>query len=291
MYGESVIRGRLMSALLDVGEFESFNDMQLQALNREVETLVAERTAELREYVQQLEAKVAERERIEKLKDIFVDTVSHELRTPMAIMREGISLLGDGILGEVTEKQQHYLDLVKRNLDRLARTINNLLDISQIESGKMTLCRRETELVQLVAEVHSIFKQHAERVGIELRINVPREPVMAEVDPDAVLQMLTNLVGNALKFTSEGFVEISATKDMDSVVLKVADSGCGIRPSDMGKLFEKFERGNSLVRREERGSGLGLTITKYLVDLHGGMIQVDSNPGKGTQFLISLPLN
>ena len=265
-------------------------EVELRALNQELEKRVADRTAKLQEYVSRLENEVAERKRIEKLKDAFVDTVSHELRTPVAIVREGIGLVSDGLLGNVTEKQQHYLELANRNLDRLARTINNLLDISQIESGKMTLCRRETELVQLVGEVHSTFKPRADRVGIELRIDVPREPIMANVDPDAVVQMLTNLVGNSMKFTSEGFVGLSLKKETDSVVLEVSDSGCGIEVGDMEKLFHKFERGNSLVRHEERGSGLGLAITKSLIELHGGTINVDSVPGKGTTFRIELPV-
>jgi signal transduction histidine kinase len=266
-------------------------EAQLRAFNQELEKRVADRTAELQEYVSRLEKEVEERKRIETLKDAFVDTVSHELRTPVAIVREGIGLINDGILGDVTEKQQHYLSLASRNLDRLARTINNLLDISQIESGKMTLCRRETELVQLVGEIHSTFKPRADRIGVEFRIDVPRAPVVANVDPDAVVQILTNLVGNAMKFTSEGFVSISLKKKGEMVVLEVADSGCGIESADMEKLFEKFQRGNSLVRRGERGSGLGLAITKSLIELHGGAIKVDSAPGKGTMFRIELPID
>lgn len=264
-------------------------EVQLRALNLQLEQRVAERTVELREFVSRLEREVLERKRIESLKDAFVDTVSHELRTPVAIVREGIGLVCDGVLGEVNDRQRHYLELSRRNLDRLSRTINNLLDISRIEAGKMTLSCRETELVPLLMEVHSTFQPRAERCGIDLRIDVPQAPVTAWVDQDAVVQMLTNLVGNALKFTSEGYVALELAQVGDTVRLSVSDSGCGIALEDRERLFDKFERGSSLVGREERGSGLGLAITRSLVQLHGGEIHVDSTPGCGTRFEIVLP--
>jgi PAS domain S-box-containing protein len=233
---------------------------------------------------------VTEQKRIEEFRNDIVRTVSHELRTPLSIEKEGISLLMDEMVGPVNPEQKEILQTVMRSIDRLARMISNLLDISSIETGKIKLLKKMTDLRDLVKDVAFEFKKRAEERGIPLSVKLPEGAVKIVLDPDKITQVLSNLVDNALKFTEKGSVEISVMLRGDEVECIVRDTGVGITPENVKKLFEKFQQFSRKAGPGEKGFGLGLSIAKGIIELHRGRIWAQSNPGQGTSITFALPL-
>lgn len=234
--------------------------------------------------------KKAEEKEIELLKDEFISTVSHELRTPLSIAREGVSIVLDGITGEINKKQRDILSTARGNIDRLARIIDNLLDISRIEAGKMELQRRMVNIDELAKGVIAVFEPKIKAKGLELRLKIPREEVGVYADKDKIIQVFTNLIGNALKFSEKGFIEVGIQKKNDVVECFVQDSGIGISESDIPKVFNKFEQFGRVIGGGERGTGLGLSIAKGIIEKHKGSIRVESAPEKGSKFTFCLPV-
>ncbi|MDD5217967.1 MAG: ATP-binding protein [Candidatus Omnitrophica bacterium] len=226
---------------------------------------------------------------IDQMKSEFISTVSHELRTPLTVIREGVSLVLDGVLGKTTEDQQKFLNLSLADIDRLKRIIDNLLDVSKIEAGKVGLKRELVDLVELAHHVIETFQSRAKMAGLELRLKVLNEGIAPlYLDRDRMIQVFTNLIGNAFKFTEKGYVEIQIEDKGEQIECAVADSGRGISQEDLPKLFNKFQQ----VGRGyggEKGTGLGLSIAKGIVNLHGGRIWVESQLNVGTQFKFDLP--
>jgi PAS domain S-box-containing protein len=231
---------------------------------------------------------VAERKRLQQLKDEFVSTVSHELRSPMTIIREGVSQVLEGLRGDITDEQRRALAIALTGIDRLTRIVNDLLDVSRIESGRMALKKGWFDLVECVKNVCREFAPRAHERGLELRTRFFQECMEVYADRDRVMQVLTNLVDNALKFTLKGHVEI-AVEDRDNIVLQVSDTGVGIREKDLDRIFLKFERLEDSPVCSERGSGLGLSISQGIVELHGGKLWAESELGRGSRFIITLP--
>lgn len=232
---------------------------------------------------------ITERKKVEKLKDEFVGTVSHELRTPLSITKEGISLVLDHIAGPTNEQQTKILNTAKNNIDRLARIINDLLDISKIESGKAGLRIETFEVVSLVKEAISNFEAKIKDKGLGLSVNLPKESVVINGDRDGIMQVLTNLFSNSLKFTKEGRIEISVKDNLEMVEFSVSDTGIGIAKEDIPKLFEKFQQFSRTSGPGDRGTGLGLAIAKGIVSLHNGIISAESELGKGTRITFTVP--
>ena len=231
-----------------------------------------------------------ERKRLDQLKDAFVNMVSHELRTPLAVTREGIELLLDGIPGPVTERQTRVLTVAKQNLERLTRLINDLLDIAKLEAGRMELQQIRVDLGELLRQVVGSFESRAKDRGLSLTLRLPHSSSLpAYVDPDKTTQIFTNLIGNALKFTERGGIELSVTEETADYCCTVADTGAGIAPEHLPAVFSKFRQFGSSNQTKEPGTGLGLAITKELVELHRGTIRVDSRVGHGTRFTVTLP--
>ncbi len=240
----------------------------------------------VRTYIQD----VTERKQIEQMKDDFVGTVSHELRTPLSITREGISQVLDGLLGPVTERQTKILQVSRNQMDRLARIINSLLDISKIEAGRVGLQRAKVDLAALVRQVAAGFEPRAAEKGLALTVTVPDGPVEVYGDADKLIQIFTNLVGNAMRFTAKGSIALSAAPDGRWVQCAVADTGPGIAPEHLSKVFNRFQQfGRPAAAGKELGTGLGLAITKGLVELHHGTIRLESQVDKGTTFRFTLP--
>ncbi|MEI7752283.1 MAG: ATP-binding protein, partial [Candidatus Omnitrophota bacterium] len=234
---------------------------------------------------------VTEQKKIEEFRNDIVRTVSHELRTPLSIEKEGISLLMDGMVGAVNVEQREVLETVMRSIDRLGRMITSLLDISIIETGKIKLLKKMTNLIDLVKDVAFEFKKRTREKGIDLNVKVTERAVQVLADPDKIMQVLSNLVDNAIKFTPlGGAVEISMNVLKNAVECEVRDTGIGIAPANTGKLFEKFQQFSRTAGPGEKGFGLGLSIAKGIVELHGGRIWVKSELGKGTRATFSLPL-
>ena len=257
---------------------------QLEQLNVTLEQRVEERTQEL------TAANVKLRE-LDQLKSAFVSIVSHELRTPMTSVKGLVENMLDGLTGELSNRQTFYLTRVRANVERLTRMINDLLDLSRIEAGRMDLIPGSLSLPDLIIEVTENLQEMANEHDLTMSVDVDQSLPPLQADRDKLSQVLMNLVHNAIKFTNpKGTVRISAAiKNASWVEVCVADTGCGIPKEELQTIFERFYRSPS-GPHESRGAGLGLAITKSLVELHGGRIWVESTLGKGTQFFIDLPV-
>ena len=232
---------------------------------------------------------VNERKRLQQLKNEFVSTVSHELRTPMTIIRESVSQLLDGLLGEVPPPQREALYVTLAGIDRLARIINDLLDVSRMEAGKASLRWDRLNLAELIREVIETFASRARERGLELRAALPPDDVMVYADYDRLMQVFTNLVGNALKFSEKGKIEVSVRESERDIECSVSDTGIGIPREDLGRVFNKFEQLSQPAVTGEKGSGLGLSICKGIIEMHQGRIWAESHHGQGSTFIFTLP--
>jgi len=229
----------------------------------------------------------------DRIKAEFVATTSHELRTPLASIKESVSLVLDQITGSISDEQKRFLTLAKRNIDRLAKVINDLLDLSRLETGKMVLQKTPCRLEELVEETLTSLKLLAESKRITLQRTIPKKLPVVPCDAKRVAQVLTNLVGNAIKFSPPGGVVAVTIQILDrpkTVQIRVTDNGPGIRREDTKKLFQKFGQLDSSMTRKVGGIGLGLSVSKWLVEMQGGKIWVESELGKGASFCFTLPL-
>ena len=226
----------------------------------------------------------------ERAKSEFVSTVSHELRTPMTSIKGYADLLLMGAVGSLTGEQERFLTIIKSNTDRLTLLVNDLLDISRIESGRLVLTPKVVHVDDLVTQVITAMAARAAERKLELRSDLP--PVLPEifVDPDRVIQILTNLVGNACRYTPPGGeIVVLASAHDNEIQVSVRDTGIGISEEDQQRLFSRFFRSDDPTVQEAPGTGLGLSITKSLVEMHGGRIWVESELGHGSTFTFSLP--
>jgi signal transduction histidine kinase/GGDEF domain-containing protein len=230
-----------------------------------------------------------ERWRLKQIKDEFVGVVSHELRTPMTSIREVISQTLDGILGETTPEQREFLSMALSDVDRLSRMIDDLLDMSKLDAGKMKMKIEMCEMVALVLKIISSFVPQAKAKGLEMKGCFSKEKIKAYVDKDRITQVFSNLIGNAVKFTQKGHIEISLADREDAIECSVSDTGPGIAKKDLPQLFNKFQQFDQPVSGEVKGSGLGLAISKGIVELHKGKIWVKSEVNVGTKFTFVLP--
>jgi PAS domain S-box-containing protein len=227
----------------------------------------------------------------ERAKTEFVSTVSHELRTPMTSIKGYVDLLLMGAVGTLTDDQDHFLSVISANVDRLTVLVNDLLDISRMESGRMMLSPRSMHVADIVDHVIATMQARASIQGLSLRADVPSALPEVMADPDRVAQVLTNLLANACNYTlSGGEVTISACADGDEVSVSVHDTGIGIAPEDQEKIFNRFFRSDDSVVQEAPGAGLGLSIVQSLVEMHGGRIWVESQVGSGSTFTFTLPV-
>jgi two-component system phosphate regulon sensor histidine kinase PhoR len=227
----------------------------------------------------------------DQLKSDFVSSVSHELRTPLASILGYLDVLLEGELGEFTTDQSEFLKIVDDNARRLLSLINDLLTLSGLESGKMLLRHQVTDVRDLL-DRHLTEQAGAIR-GRELRLSVdiPAEPAMAQVDPERIGQVISNLLANAIKFTGKGGeLRVALRREPDQVVLEIADTGIGISPADADQLFERFFRAPNATDLAIPGTGLGLAICKGIVDAHRGSIAVASEIDKGTTVTVGLPI-
>ncbi len=246
-----------------------------------IETLVLERTAEL----QAANLRLLE---LGKIKDEFVAVVSHELRTPIAVMREGICQMQEGVCGPITLEQQATIAITLRNLERLRELVEDMLDISKIEAGKIVLQHEKFDFIQLVREIQNSFLPRSREKEIGLELHLPGPHLWVRADRAKLAQVLTNLVSNAIKFTDQGEVRVTVEEDAQQIRCAVSDSGIGISDENMPKLFQKFQQFTRL-SNGEKGSGLGLAICRGLIDLHQGRLWAESSYGKGSRFIFSIP--
>jgi len=226
-----------------------------------------------------------------ELKSQFTSTVSHELRTPLAALKEGLSLVLDGVVGDINEKQKKFLDIAKRNVDRLAALINDVLDFQKLEAGKMNLDIQDNNITQIVSEVHETMTLYAKKHEVELVTELPENLPMAKFDRGKITQILTNLISNAVKFTpANGLASVNVRHQNEELVISVHDTGMGIPKEALPKIFERFYRVHR-PNKQIQGTGLGLAIVHKIVMMHGGRIEVESEVDQGTTFTVYLPLN
>ncbi|MCX6571246.1 MAG: ATP-binding protein [Candidatus Aminicenantes bacterium] len=230
-----------------------------------------------------------ELQKLDQLKSDFVSTVSHELRSPLTVTREAISQVLDGVCGEINEEQKQFLFMSIEGIDRLARLIENLLDISKIESHKIDLKRELVDIVSLAKEVSSSFAFAFQSKGLVAKYNFPKDKIELYVDKDRIIQIFVNLMSNAVKFTPAGYIEISIVDKENVVECFVSDTGIGISDEDLLKVFDKFEQFGREFECAEKGTGLGLAISKGNIELHRGLIWAESKLGQGTKISFTLP--
>jgi len=270
--------------LLAVGVAERRRaEHELDELNQTLERRIQDRTSTLQATVEQLQE-------FDRLKSAFVGVVSHELRTPLtSIMSLSENLLGD-LAGPLNEKQKHYASRIQFNADRLKRMLNELLNLSKIESGKMELRPMVLSLQDLLADLVEAFQPLAQRKSIIMDVGSMESIPKVRADRDKLYEVLANLLENAIKFTpSGGSVHIGAqVLDDRHIKMNVSDTGCGISEEHLPRIFDKFYRVQT-DSGHATGSGLGLAIAKGLVELHGGTLAVESAPGKGSHFSFTLP--
>ncbi len=252
---------------------------------------IAKDITEIKKIREELERSNVELKKLDQLKSDFVSAVSHELRTPLSIAKEGVSLVLDKIPGDINEKQAKILVAAQDSMSRLARIIDDLLDISKIESGKIRLNMIEIDMADLVRNVVSTFEQRAKGKNIALETRLPEGKVALHADEDKMIQVLTNLIGNAMKFTEKGRIEVSLDDRGGEVECVVSDTGIGISKEDISRVFEKFQQFGRKASGGEKGTGLGLAIAKGLIDLHNGKIWIESEFGKGTTVTFTIPKN
>ncbi|TAM37525.1 PAS domain S-box protein [bacterium] len=274
--------------------WESSHISAVRNLKGEITSFIAVREdiTERKRMLEELENKNRELLKLDTLKTEFVSVVSHELRTPLSIIKEGVSLVLDGVIGEINPTQNKILTTSKDNIDRLARIINSLLDISKIESGKVELKKKSVDLRVLIKNVVSLFEARAREKGLEIKVSLPQEGELnLYIDEDRIIQVFTNLIGNSLKFTEKGYIGISLVDEGNEIEFTVSDTGIGISAEDLPKVFRKFMQFGRVAGNGEKGTGLGLSIAKGLIELHNGRIWIESQPGKGSKFIFTLPRN
>jgi len=254
-----------------------------------------QRFLSLKGYITQLERANQELKKVDEIKSEFVSVASHELRTPLATIKNAVQLVLKGKAGEINETQYNFLTMAEKNINRLTNILNNLLDLSRIESGKIGMKPEELDLRVPVVFVLSSFKSQADGKSIHLEMDVEKNLPFVYGDREKVEQILTNLIGNAIKFTPEGGRVIVSARLSDrirnAVGISVHDTGIGIPEDQFEKVFEKFHQVESPLHHSASGTGLGLAITKGLVEAHQGQIWVESELGKGSRFTFTLPLS
>lgn len=239
-------------------------------------------------------ARQAELQRLreqEAFRDLFINTAAHELRTPMTPLKVHMHVLESGRRGELNERQRHTVAVLRRNIDRLGLLIEDVLNVSRLQAGRLGLERRRVALDAIVQDVLQTFQPMAERQGVALQAAVAPGLVL-DADPRRLSQVLVNLVDNAMKFTpAGGRIDVEARAEGGKAVLRVRDTGSGIAPEGIVRLFQPFSQVHDTSQETRAGTGLGLFISKGIAELHGGTIACASGgPGQGTTFTVTLPL-
>lgn len=228
--------------------------------------------------------------RLDRIKNDFVETVTHELRTPMTPLRSSIEMFLDGTLGEITPRQREFLEMIARNVERLSRYATDMLSLSRLESGKHKLNFSNVQLLPIIRPVVELLRRSARKKNSNISLNVSPD-ITAFADPDAVSEVITNLLNNALAHTPKGTpVTVSSNSHGERYVqISVTDSGPGIPQEALGKIFDKFYQAGRETGPGYKGTGVGLAVCKALVEAMDGHISVESRPGKGTTFVFTLP--
>jgi len=227
---------------------------------------------------------------LSRLKSDFVANVSHELKTPLALIRLFAETLELGRV-QTEEKARQYYRVINKESQRLTQLINNILDFSRIEADRKEYRFAPTDVARIVEEVLEAYRFPIEQQNFTLEVEVAEDLPEIEVDAEAISQALINLVNNALKYSrEERYIRLRVRREGERILISVTDRGIGVAKADQKKIFEKFYRAENSLLHETKGSGLGLALVQHIMDAHGGTVEVESTPGKGSTFTLVLPL-
>lgn len=224
---------------------------------------------------------------LDRMKSEFVSTVSHELRTPLTAMRSALGLVADETLGPLSDDQTEYVHLVQRNLERLSELLNDLLDFSRLEAGKLPVNMGNHDIAGLIRESVAVMADRAREKNCRVLVDIPDQAIIARCDPNRTIQVLVNLISNAIRHNPEGTtIAVTPRRSKGRIVVGVKDDGVGIAPDDQQKLFNCFYQVERTEGAGSRGTGLGLAITLRLMEIQGGTIRLDSEKGRGSEFSV-----
>ncbi|WP_340117321.1 HAMP domain-containing sensor histidine kinase [Pelagibius sp. 7325] len=225
-----------------------------------------------------------------KAKSAFLASLNHELRTPLNAISGYAQLIESGFMGPIDERYAGYAKDIRESGEHLLAIVNDILDMTRIEAGKVRLYRENANLFEVTRECFKLLYLRAEKGGIALVNGVPNDLPLINVDVKRLKQIIINLVGNAVKFAPrDSQVSVTACTEGEAVVIKVCDQGIGMDPKDLEHALEPFSQIDSGLSRNHEGAGLGLAIVKYFVELHGGTLAFDTAPGRGTTVIVTLP--
>ncbi|MGQ9513222.1 two-component system histidine kinase PnpS [Thermodesulfitimonas sp.] len=232
---------------------------------------------------------VTEQKRLEQLRSEFVANVSHELRTPLTAIRGFVETLRDGAIKDA-DTAGEFLAIIAAETERLERLINDLLNLSRLEDRRATLIRKQIKLNEVAARVLPVLERRVKEQKLKLTVDLPADLPAVWGDPELIGQVFINLLDNAIKFTSQGEIRITASVFPGWIKVDVDDTGIGIPKESLSRVFERFYRVDKARSRATGGTGLGLAIVKHIVEAHGGRVNVESEPGKGSRFSFFLPV-
>lgn len=243
----------------------------------------------IKKYAGEIEQANIRLKELDRLKSMFIASMSHELRTPLNSIIGFTGIILQGMAGEINEEQRKQLTMVKNSANHLLALINDVIDVSKIEAGKVELLLEEFNLSALAQEVENSFEVAAEKKGLKMSLEVPKR-LTIKSDERRIKQVLVNLVNNAVKFTDRGKIKIKVAEKDRRVEVSVRDTGMGIRKEDVDRLFKAFSQVSSEGKLKQEGTGLGLYLSKKIVNLLSGEIKAESEFGKGSVFTFTLPL-
>ena len=249
--------------------------------------------AELQQRTLELTAAHAELQSLSQVKSTFVSTAAHELRSPLTAMTGYLELLRDNDTSNLTDVQREYLSIIEGSTQRLVSIITDLLDVTRLESGRIALVLRPTDLAVLIETTAAEHASEFSEKELEVILNLPASLPPALCDVTRAAQILNHLLGNAIKFTPDGgsiAIRLDRAAEDGYLLLTVADSGIGVPPAEQDKVFERFYRASNVAYMGVAGAGLGLHIARALIELHGGRIWLESDVDRGATFYITFPM-
>jgi len=246
--------------------------------------------SKVQERTKQLESALADVKQISENKSEFISAVSHELRTPLTSIKGYASLLMTGKLGDIPDQVKERLEKINKHSDNLVKLINDLLDIARIESGKMELKVKPQTITHIIENVHDLLTPQLREKNLKWITEIPDNTPAVPIDPALIERVFINLIGNAIKFTFQGHIKVTVTHDEKNLKIEVSDTGIGINEGDIPKLFNEFYRVDNEINQVVKGSGLGLSLVKNIIEAHRGDIWITSKVDKGTTIHFTLPL-
>ncbi len=262
----------------------------LAVQNSKLYSSLEEKTEQIRTVNEQFKVANIKLQELDKLKDEFVSLASHELRTPMTAIKGSLSTILEGYTGQITPEAREFLSAAYNENDRLIRLVNNLLNISRIEAGRFTFTVNKVSIEELIIEVVHNLQTAAKEKTLTLKYEKTVELPMVLADTDKVKEVIINLIGNAIKFTHKGGITLKAQLNDGMVVVSVSDTGSGIAKEDQDLLFKKFSQVRGSYAKQAGGTGLGLYISKQIIEGLNGKVWLESTLGQGSTFYFSLPV-